>query len=547
MDAQMLDLEQLLDAVARGEVGVPDFQREFVWSGEDVKSLLGTVLNGWPAGSLLLMRGDDDLFRLKPIESAPALSKVSFIVLDGQQRLTGLYQALRDAGPTVFAIHFPSVDFEEEYLNLEEHIFLFPRERWDQNFRSVAAHIAKDLLPVYALASASDFFAWRDTATSVIADGRLREQLTSLYRRRLAQIHKYKFPALMLESDLEPPAIARIFERVNRSGLRLATFDLMVARTYDPAWNLRDEWEIARTNSQVIDSFLDDGMPILQTIALSERNDVRQSAVLKLAPESVRNGWEAAVTGMEQALNFLINECGVAYSDWLPYNVLAVALASFASRYDLAEHSNALRRWFWSRSFSLFYDAAANTRVVADYRVLMANASDGLELTVPPVSERILLSATRKSHRALWAAFLCALQANGARDLLGYELEPDSRKHPALGPIRPTSIAGAEENEDAIPLRLRVLNVVLASRQTAYALRRSGLLRVVDQALERSSERDVNEALTSQFLPESRVILDENLTGTRLLLHRAHLLEGFLADIAGQSVEREDDSSFEAT
>jgi uncharacterized protein with ParB-like and HNH nuclease domain len=101
IDTHMMALEQLLDSIERGELAIPDFQRSFLWSDQQVVSLLATVLNGWPAGSLLLMRGGAGMFRLRELEPAGPLTSVRTTVLDGQQRLTALYSAFRNAGPTV--------------------------------------------------------------------------------------------------------------------------------------------------------------------------------------------------------------------------------------------------------------------------------------------------------------------------------------------------------------------------------------------------------------------------------------------------------------
>src|SRR5262245_27697682 len=125
-EVSMLDLERLLDEAESGTIALPDFQREFVWSTQMVRSLLATVFRGWPIGTLLLTRGDLQDFRLKPIEGAPTLRAVKYVVLDGQQRLTALYNALRGAGETVYAYRFDvsaeDEDEDEDEITLEDRI-----------------------------------------------------------------------------------------------------------------------------------------------------------------------------------------------------------------------------------------------------------------------------------------------------------------------------------------------------------------------------------------------------------------------------------------
>ena len=62
--------------------------------------------------------------------------------------------------------------------------------------------------------------------------------------------------------------MARIFERVNRTGQRLGTFDLMVAKVYEPSWNLRLKWDEVRREKPPIEQYLgDDGMPVLKLLS----------------------------------------------------------------------------------------------------------------------------------------------------------------------------------------------------------------------------------------------------------------------------------------
>src|SRR5437016_1127085 len=93
-------LLDLLSSIDTGDIVLPDFQREYLWTSSHVRSLLTTVLRGWPAGSLLLLERHPDLPAVKAFDGGPpAADDYSLVVLDGQQRLTALYHALHDKGP----------------------------------------------------------------------------------------------------------------------------------------------------------------------------------------------------------------------------------------------------------------------------------------------------------------------------------------------------------------------------------------------------------------------------------------------------------------
>src|SRR5579859_2715922 len=92
------DLGDLLKDVAVGKVQLPDFQREWKWDDERIVSLLATVTLGHPMGVVMTLEAGGDGNRFKPrllsgVDST-ATGALEQLVLDGQQRLTSLFQAL---------------------------------------------------------------------------------------------------------------------------------------------------------------------------------------------------------------------------------------------------------------------------------------------------------------------------------------------------------------------------------------------------------------------------------------------------------------------
>lgn len=553
LEAQMLDLSYLLDRIDKGSIAVPDFQREFVWSDVQVKSLLGTALNGWPAGSLLLMRSGEQIFQLRPLEGAPPIGKIDYLVLDGQQRLTALYHALRNTGPSVYAIDLSDLEANDsdyfDQANLEERIISFKREDWDRNYRSITRQRSRSLLPIHALQSAASFFDWRDAVTDSLGDMdfRYRELLTKLYRDYLSAIHRYSLPAVVLESGFEVAAIARIFEKVNRTGTLLNAFDLMVARVYEPGWNLREQWEASRLEDPLLDYFLDsDGMPVLQAIALRTQRDVGQRAVLDLSSSLVHHEWNNAISGVRTAVRYCFDELGVRSGDWMPYEVMLVALSALAAEDDfLVRNSQLVCSWFWSRGFGQAFDAAANTRIVADYgRLVAASREQFLDLiSTYPVKEEALLGATRRGQRAIWTMFMCALAKNRALDpvtMVRVDEDVPGLVNLSKRPIEGRMIVSLLERDyhESEDLHLRVLGLVQLSRSSSKVLRSTGLSGLLDMALNLNDESDVDRALTSQFLPPSSELL-AGMSGLDLLDVRLRLLKNFLSN-QGVAVESGD-------
>ena len=98
----MYTLQKYLERTTNGEIQLPDFQRGYKWDEERVRQILITVLRGHPMGVVMLLETGNDQVRFKPrpIEGTdvPDGDEPSFLLLDGQQRLTSLTQALTGNG-----------------------------------------------------------------------------------------------------------------------------------------------------------------------------------------------------------------------------------------------------------------------------------------------------------------------------------------------------------------------------------------------------------------------------------------------------------------
>src|ERR1039457_906189 len=89
-------LKELIEDCHRGFLQLPDFQRSWVWDEDRIKSLIASISRAFPVGALMsLETGGPGNFKPRPVEGAPAEAKQAppqFLLLDGQQRMTSLYQ-----------------------------------------------------------------------------------------------------------------------------------------------------------------------------------------------------------------------------------------------------------------------------------------------------------------------------------------------------------------------------------------------------------------------------------------------------------------------
>lgn len=405
--SQDITLEALLDGIHAGQVALPDFQRDFDWSDGEVRSLLATVLMNWPVGSVLLIEGvsNREFYAPREFEEAPTKpTDIVYIVLDGQQRLTSLYHALYGRGPLRY---FLKINREADYGDvsaIDELLISHTEETWSA-LDTPALHRSNRLIPLTALGSPDSFYEWRDQL-----DGEPEEVawLTAVYRKHFAHLAKFRVPSVIVDSRISPAAIARVFQRVNQGGMKLGSFDLMVAKTYSSSFNLRAAWEQSKVDHPTLNKHLgDDGLPILSVLALRELGDVRQSSVLKLPEGTVSEYWSEAARHYATAIDFVEEQFGVLNSDWLPYGQMLTVLAAVSYERELRSIRDVVARWFWKTGFGHRYDSASNTRAVADYKKLRAAgevASEELRFVIEEMAD-----STRGTRGAVHRTYLCVL------------------------------------------------------------------------------------------------------------------------------------------
>jgi uncharacterized protein with ParB-like and HNH nuclease domain len=97
-DSTKRGLLEILKDVHTGKIQLPDFQRGWVWDDNRIKGIIASVAKSFPIGAIMLLEtGNENIkFKTKPIEGVKLNVDVKpeLLILDGQQRITSLYQAI---------------------------------------------------------------------------------------------------------------------------------------------------------------------------------------------------------------------------------------------------------------------------------------------------------------------------------------------------------------------------------------------------------------------------------------------------------------------
>lgn len=476
---QNYKVSTLVARIEAGEIALPEFQRDFLWQPPAIADLLRTVARQWPAGTFLVLEVEDQpAFAFKALKNAPPTTKPKILILDGQQRTTALFHALTDIAGETYFVDMGAIAQAGEFE--DDHLRFLKTARFAREYPNVDDMAKAKIVKIATLANDLAFNQWCRYLTDAEQD-----QMLQIRQERLPGLREYDIPAVRLPSDVPLAAIAKIFETLNRTGMRLATFDLMVARLYPYEFKLRDEWEAARANCDQFDDLgIEDGVEVLKVIALREHmrqrdanikltvKGVRESDVLALAPQTVIDHWADAVQALANAIDFVASECGAIRKGLMPSSAMLLPLAHMlapggAQRAGLRAD---LIRWFWATSFAQTYAQGANTQAVADTRTLSAWQADQ---TAVPDTVRLfrldseLLMDGRRRNEMLVRGILCRSVTNNARDWIEDKRFQDLPDQLQVHHIMPDEFLDKHWDGDKDP----VVNFALLTESTNKKLR----------------------------------------------------------------------------
>jgi hypothetical protein len=407
---------------------LPDFQRDFVWEPYATQELIVSIANNYPAGSLLRVRDVQRVFAAREFEGAPALNGYPhvFLVLDGQQRLTSLYQAFYGVGEHRYYLRLKELldgqDFDEAIFHVRA------TTKYAKQLENFELQAREQILPLSVLkGGAGGFLQWLLQVTNPMpAEQRttLLDALTRINENWIKVIDDYHFPVVTLSSKSSPAALCTIFETLNRTGVKLSVFELLTARFWPVNINLRELWDNAKEDYPIIKEFEIDPYYVLQAIALAclRTPSCRRGDVLELEPENIRDWWRPVVAGMAAGLSILREDCKVMLPKWLPYQTMVPPLAAILARSGSAVTPAAgvvrekIQRWFWSAVFGQVYESAANSKSAKDVTEVLDWIGGGPEpesvrdLTFDP---KILRGITPQ-QRGIYRGVICLILGIGA-------------------------------------------------------------------------------------------------------------------------------------
>ena len=204
-------VEDLIRSISKGEFFLPEFQRGYVWSADQVKKYFQSLYSGYPTGSFLLWKSEEPI-KTKGSDT-PDTDGSKLLILDGQQRLTTLYTMMKGTTPAWFEGKSIRTDL---YFNLVTQEFQYYQKtlmEGKSEWINVATFLQKGMV---------EFVKQCGAGTS--------KYLTDHFDKfaQLESIHKYDYYIQEI-NEQEPDKVVDIFNLVNSEGTRLSKTDLSLA------------------------------------------------------------------------------------------------------------------------------------------------------------------------------------------------------------------------------------------------------------------------------------------------------------------------------
>ncbi|GAA4619430.1 DUF262 domain-containing protein [Actinoallomurus liliacearum] len=456
-------LAKYLEWTTSGSIQLPDFQRGYKWDDERIRQLLVTILRGHPLGVVMMLETGNDQIRFAPraIEGVvlPDGTEPNLLLLDGQQRLTSLTQALTGDGVVHtkdsrgklmdrrYYIHMKTALLGED--RMDEAVIAIPGDGVLR--RNFGKDIVRDLSTPERERAEGYFparllFAGAETVNWLFACED-KEQASTFHAKVIEPCLKYTIPAIELDKTTTKAAVATVFEKVNTGGLSLNVFELLTATfagdkkyydTHRTDFRLNDDWKATQQAfapypvlSSVENTDFLQAVSLLTTLKRAKEDtsdrppavSARKEDLLKLSLDDYLEWVQPVRDAFIWTATFLADH-HIFETKFIPYPKQLVPLAAIkvglGDDADLHGVRAKLAQWFWCGILGELYGSAIETRFVRDIESV-PDWARGKETPVPRTvadctfaASRLLSLRTRNA--AAYKGIYALILSQGAKD-----------------------------------------------------------------------------------------------------------------------------------
>ena len=417
-DSTKRNLYEILKDVNSGKIQLPDFQRGWVWDDDRIKGIIASVAKSFPIGAVMLLEtGNENIrFKTKPVEGVVGLNgtKPEMLILDGQQRITSLYQAII-TNRVVNTRNSKGYEIKRWYYidmvkaldtdsDLEEAIFSINENK------IITENIGRDIILdlsteenefknlMYPVSMVNNYDEWRTKFIEYWDYDRDKIKFWNEFEKKIIKgFNGYNLPVIVMKKENTKEAVCQVFEKVNTGGVSLTVFELLTASFASDEFDLKANWEDIKNKFKPYKILNNtSNTDIIQAITLYSTFNKRLAAItsgltenipsvsakrkemLNLTLSEYRKYRDEIVEGFIKSSKILV-ENHIFNSRDLPYSTqlvpMAAILAKLGDKIDNVGNKNKLMRWFWCGVFGELYGSANETRYALD----MIQVTDWIE------------------------------------------------------------------------------------------------------------------------------------------------------------------------
>lgn len=467
-------LKDLLREAGARHVQLPDFQRGWVWDDNHIRSLLASISLDYPVGAVMMLEtGGSIEFKQRPLEPlAPTSVKADRLILDGQQRLTSLFQSLMSDKPVEIprrdkkpikrwyyidiqkAIHGEEPDREDAILSVPEDKKVRIRNTIEADYSTAEREYENMVFPLKNIFDPRD---WADGFKEHWSKQGKSEQGKSLWntfdRSVVDNFRDYLIPVISLGKNTPPAAVCQVFEKVNTGGVALTVFELLTAKFAIHGFELGEDW---KERKQQLKNIVGVKRPVLGKVsntdflqavtllATRERREQEQKEgnprppaisckradMLNLNLEEYKQWAAPLMDGFKGAASFLALQ-NVRDAKFLPYRSQLIPLAAILTvlKKEILTKGERekLARWYWCGVFGELYRGTPATLFALDLPEVVEWMRGG-ESTPQTVEEarfhaKRLLSLKDLRQAASKGVYSLILRERARDWSTGYEME----------------------------------------------------------------------------------------------------------------------------
>ena len=373
---EVRSIQDLLSQIHRGEILLPEFQRGYVWTRDQVRGLVQSLYRKHPTGHLLIW----STYKPAPVRGGKAAAGGhSRMLLDGQQRLTTLYVLFEGKAPPFYEGESLFFDL---YFNVQTEEFRF----WQKSL--MEKNPAWNSVHEFLREGLSGLLERLD---QVDEDRRevIRQNLSRL--SRLDQLRDYTYTVDQVSGDeFSVDEVVTIFNRVNKAGTPLTKADLALAHVCSIWPEARAEMRAFQAEMAGHGFGVDFNFLVRCLSGVATGSVMLEGSFLKAPAAELQAAWKEMQAAFEHLVNVLRHEAFIDDLGDLPTNYVLVPVTIYLARQGGSFPTDAIKRrfirWLYLAGLWARYSGATETKLQQDV-VLVA----GRDLDPTPELEAAIL------------------------------------------------------------------------------------------------------------------------------------------------------------